>query len=198
MVDELDFLQEEKPKREEEQHAPRKFFTPGTIVLIIGMVAIAVVLGVQLFRQNQVQLQPGITAPDFSLTTYEGEDYTLSELRGQVVVMNIWAMWCPPCHQEAPDFQAIHEDYADQGVVLLGVNWLDIEADALGFIEQYSITYPNGPDIGGRIGEKYNFQGPPETWVIDQEGVIAATFIGSTTYDTLASVLDRLLAGENS
>lgn len=191
-VDELDFLPEEKPKNTEQT----PIFTPGTIMLIVGVIAVTVVLALQLFNQNAERPGPGATAPTFSLTTYDGEAYTLEDLQGQVVVLNIWANWCPPCHDEAPDFQNIWEDYQDKGVVLIGANYLEVDSVALQFIDQYNITYPNGSDVRQQIAEAYQFEGPPETFIIDQEGKVVQYWLGSVDYDTLAGVLDELIGDD--
>jgi len=172
----------------------KRGLSAGSIVLIVGLLAFFGVLGLQLARSNQTQPQQGMPAPEFELVTFDGsETYRLSELRGQVVIVNFWADYCPPCHAEAPDLQDIHTDYQDRGVVMIGVNWIDIPENALGFIDQYGITYPNGTDLGGAFHRDYNVEAPPETFVIDQEGVVQATILGSVTYDRLAGILDQLL-----
>ncbi|MDQ7026597.1 MAG: TlpA disulfide reductase family protein [Anaerolineae bacterium] len=191
MTEELDFLLDDKPKNDDE--IPEGI-TRGTLILIVGIVAVILVLGVQLFRQNQTQPEPGQRAPDFALISFDGELFTRDSLRGQIIILNFWASWCPPCHAEALDLQAIYEDYADDGVLLLGVNYLDIEENALGFIDQYGITYPNGPDIAERIANAYNFQAAPETFIIGRDGKITNLFIGQVNYETLATALDSILA----
>ncbi|MEO1287683.1 MAG: TlpA disulfide reductase family protein [Chloroflexota bacterium] len=193
MVQEPDFLQE-KTKRE---HKGVKL-TPGTIVLIVGIVVFISVLGIQLFQQNQLQPVAGERAPNFTITTYDGETIDSRDLRGQIVIVNMWASWCGPCHAEADDFQQIHEDYASDGVVLLGVNWLDIDDEAFEFIEFYDLTYPNAPDIGERVYEAFNVQGMPETFVIGPDGIVRATFLGGTTYEALSNVLNEVLAEDAS
>lgn len=190
MTAEPEFLQNEKPKHDK---GASGFITPGTIALIVGMIAIVGVLALQLFRQNQTQPLPGTRAPDFTFTTYDGDVYILKELRGKIVIINFWADWCPPCHAEARDLQNIHEEYVDEGVLMLGINWLDIEADALRFMERYGITYPNGGDLGERITRDYNFEGPPETFVIAPDGRIADVFIGQVSYDRLEQSIVALL-----
>jgi len=194
-VQEPDFLQSPTPSTDAEKKNP---LTPGTIFLLVALVLFISILALQLFRQKQTQPVAGDRAPQFEVTAYDGEVYNLEELRGQIVILNVWANWCPPCHQEAPDFQAIHEDYQDSGVVVLGVNWLDIDSEAFEFIDRYDITYPNAPDLGERVYETYNVEGLPETWVIDPDGVVRAFYIGGTNYDALASVLDELLAESGS
>jgi len=169
-------------------------FTPGTIILIVGVIMVIAVLGIQLSRQNQLQPIPGERAPNFTITTYDGEVYDSRDMRGDIIIVNLWASWCAPCHAEADDFQQIHEDYASEGVVLLGVNWLDIDSEAQEFIDFYEITYPNAPDLGEAIYEAFNVQGMPETFVIGRDGIVRATFLGGTTYEALSTILNQLLA----
>ncbi len=191
MEQNVDFLPQSEPQEEK----AKRGLSPGSIVLLVGLVVFIGVIALQLAQRGETQPQPGMRAPDFVLTTFDGtETYRLSELRGQVVVVNFWADYCPPCHAEAPDLQDIHMAYRDRGVVMLGVNWIDIPETALGFIDQYSITYPNGTDIGGAFHRAYNVEAPPETFVIDQEGIVRATILGSVSYDRLSFELDQILA----
>jgi cytochrome c biogenesis protein CcmG, thiol:disulfide interchange protein DsbE len=201
-MDELELIIDGREKSEEirpnrTQPAPtlthRSPLRSGWMV-ILGILVVAVILGVQLAQQNRVQPQPGEPAPLFTLTTFDGETIALEELRGKVVVVNFWADWCPPCHQEAPDMVAIAEDYTSQNVVMVGINWLESESTALGFIEQYGIPYQNGLDLGAKIAQAYRIDAAPETYVIDRNGIIAETIIGPATYDHLAEVLDGLIA----
>lgn len=187
MVQEPEFLQEKTKKT-------GITFTPGTIFLMVGVVVFISVMGLQLFRQNQTQPYAGDRAPNFELTSYDGDTYNLRDLRGQIVIVNLWANWCPPCHAEAEDLQQVHEDYSANDVLMIGVNWLDSDRVALDFIEFYGITYPNASDVGEAFYEAYNIQGPPETFIIGRDGIVQATFIGGTTYEAIATILDDLLA----
>jgi cytochrome c biogenesis protein CcmG/thiol:disulfide interchange protein DsbE len=177
----------------EERPGPqgRRGLSLGSIVLILGILAAIVVVGVQLMNQNAGQPRSGI-APDFSVNLYSGETFTLSEQRGEIVVVNFWGSWCGPCRAEAPLLQAAHEKYADQGVHILGVGFHDTERAARQFIEENNLTYPNGPDTGLRIIERYNVDGAPETFIVE----IAAFYIGPFPDDWLDTTLDSLLAGE--
>lgn len=188
MVQEPEFLQQNTPEKKQFK------LTPGTLVLLFGVVIFISVLGLQLSQQNQLQPIPGERAPNFTITTYEGDVYDSRDLRGDIVIVNLWASWCGPCHAEADDFQQIHEDYEAEGVVLLGVNWLDIDSEALEFIDFYNLTYPNAPDLGEQVYEKFNVQGMPETFVIGRDGIVRATFLGGTTYEALSRVLNDILA----
>lgn len=173
---------------------PKPGFGFGAWVMMLGIVVATVVLGIQLANQNQIQPQPGDIAPDFSLETFDGQPLKLSDLRGRIVVINFWASWCAPCRTEAPELQAIWEDYGARGVVVIGVNWLDAERDARAFMDEFGMTYPNAPDTGETVGRMYRITGAPENFVIDQNGVVVQTIAGPTTYDSLTTMLDDLLA----
>ena len=119
----------------------------------------------------------------------------LSELRGRVVLINFWASWCPPCRDEAPDLQALHEVYKDAGLVVLGINILESSRQkALDFIDEFALTYPNGEDIGQFIANLYRVEGPPESFLIDKQGNIKRFILGTLRFDDLSETIADLLA----
>lgn len=193
MVQEPDFLQDVG-----EQDKTPFTLTAGTLFLLLGFIVFFGVIAFQLTQQQQTQPIPGDRAPHFELVSYEGITYDLEALRGQIVVINLWADWCIACHAEAEDLQQIHQDYGDRDVLMIGINWLDIDSDAARFIERYGITYPNAPDMGEKVYEAYHAQGLPETFVINREGIVAASILGGTNYDSLSAILDRLLAEDDA
>ncbi len=172
----------------------------GSASLFVTVAALAVVLAslaYGLISRGGGPLREG-PAPDFTLKLFDGGEVSLADLQGQVVVLNFWASWCPPCREEAPMLEAVWQRYRGQRVTVIGVDYQDTEAPALAFIEEFGITYPNGPDTRSRIAKSYGVQGVPETFVITGEGEIAEVFIGSPTETQLATVLEQLLSSSES
>lgn len=133
-------------------------------------------------------------APDFTLTTFDGDTYTLSDLRGQVVVINFWASWCDPCREEADYLEQTWRKYKGQDVLFIGVDYVDTEREALKYIAEFDITYPNGPDIGTRISDKYQIQGVPETFFVAKNGELRGNHIGPLKPPQLDDRINELLA----
>ena len=158
--------------------------------LLLGLLGLT---GWGLVKAQQGPLRKGL-APDFTLASFDGETIALSDLRGQVVIINFWASWCPPCREEAAYLEQTWRKYKDQGVVFIGVDYADAEAEALAYIEEFDITYFNGPDLGTRISQAYNIQGVPETFFVTKNGELREPHIGPLYPPTLDNIIDELLA----
>jgi cytochrome c biogenesis protein CcmG/thiol:disulfide interchange protein DsbE len=162
----------------------------GTIFVLLAIV------GWQLLQTNRGQPTEG-RAPDFSITTFDGEEYHLADLRGQVVVLNFWASWCVPCIEEAPELEATWQAYKDQDVMFLGIDYLDAEAKGLEFLAEHGITYPNGPDLRQKISDDYHITGVPETFVIDPEGNITFHAALPINQSTLSQEIEKAKGAGN-
>ncbi|WP_170864409.1 TlpA disulfide reductase family protein [Fodinibius roseus] len=135
------------------------------------------------------------TAPDFTLRTMGGEEFTLSDQQGRVVVLNFWATWCAPCRKEIPDFMELHEELKDDGVLFAGIS-LDEEGweKVRPYAEDMGINYPIMVDDGG-VSRKY---GPirtiPTTFIINKKGQVEYVAPGMLTKDKLQPILEKLAA----
>jgi len=172
---------------------------PSKLARLGRSAAYAIVLALLgLFAFGLVQANSGPRgaglAPDFSLTGFDGRTVTLSQLRGQVVIVNFWASWCPPCREEAAYLEQTWRKYRDRGVVFIGVDWVDTDKEARAYIEEFDITYLNGPDLGTRIAGAYRIRGVPETFFIDKAGVLQGVHIGPLLPPDLDDKIDELLA----
>ncbi len=133
-------------------------------------------------------------APAFRLATLEGRTLDLGELRGRPVVLNFWASWCGPCKEEAPLLERVWKTYRDRGLVVVGVNIQDLEADARRFVRENGITYPNVRDRDGRVNRAYGVTGVPETFFIDPAGRIVRKFPGAVvTWRPWEEAVEQLL-----
>jgi cytochrome c biogenesis protein CcmG/thiol:disulfide interchange protein DsbE len=165
------------------------------ILLWGGLLLLLVVLGIGLFRSQQGQVAVGEPAPDFELISFSGETYRLADYRGSVIVVNFWASWCESCKPEARDLEAAYQFYRGRGDVLfLGVDYVDTEPEALAYLEEFGITYPNGPDLRTKISQAFRIRGVPETFIIDQQGSISHLQIGPyQSLEEIKSTIDPLL-----
>ncbi len=167
--------------------------TGARVLVILGVLGFIGLLGWGLYQVQKEPLEKGM-APDFSLTSFEGQTYTLSELRGKVVIINFWASWCPPCREEAAYLEQTWRKYKDQGVIFIGVDYADAEKPALAYIDEFDITYFNGPDLGTRISQMYNIKGVPETYYVAKDGTLRGNKIGPLKAPELDNKIEELLA----
>ena len=150
------------------------------------------------FRTNPREIPSpllGRPASPFSLALFDGGRFALAEHADKMVLVNFWASWCVPCREEAPLLEATWRASRDKGVIFVGVNIQDAEEAARAFLREFGITYPNGPDPGGRIAIDYGVYGIPELFFIGRGGRILAKHIGAIGPERLVASLDATLAG---
>ena len=137
----------------------------------------------------------GALAPGFSMPSVRsgGGTISLARFEGYVVVLNFWASWCEPCRQEAPGLRAVSEEYGARGVRFIGVDERDNRVDAVAFLNEFSLTYPNVFDPSGILSQRYRLIGLPATVIVDGRGVIVERFLGSVEEDRLRETLQTEL-----
>ena len=157
------------------------------LLIFAAVAAFIMLLASSLGRAQQGPVRVGSEAPQFTLTTFDGETYNTEDYAGQVIVVNFWASWCQPCELEAAELEQAYQMYKDQGVVFLGVDYTDTEPEARSYLERFGVTYPNGPDLRTAISQAYRTVGVPETYIIGPDGTLAAVMIGP--YESLNAII---------
>ncbi len=144
------------------------------IALVLGTAAIILfILGWAVSKKDSDQSIVGKPAPQFSFISNDGNAWNNEILSGKVVVLNFWASWCHPCQQEAEILQQAWEDLQPEGkVVLIGISYEDEPADALAYLVEYGITYPNVVENEEELEKVFRVTGVPSTFLINKEGIV--------------------------
>lgn len=180
---------------------PRRFGALAAVALAAGLIW----TGLSAVPQEATAGGPtsapreGFAAPDFRLTLLGGGEIALSDLRGKVVIVNLWASWCPPCRAEMPALQEVYEANRDRGLEILAVNttYQDSEAAAARFVQEYGLTFPVPLDQTGEVSRSYLLRALPTSFFIDRDGVIRSVVIGGPmSKTTIQTTVEALLGGE--
>lgn len=165
---------------------------------IAGVVIAAIVLAVY-FRGGGPSQSAGPAAltgrqaPSFSVPQLDGAPSELAAYRGRVVVMNLWASWCPPCRAEMPDLQRLYETYRSKNLVVLGVDQGESAQRVRAFARSLGIHYPILLDEQQQYGRVYAALGLPTTVVVDENGVVARGFDGPLSFGQMVSAVKPLI-----
>jgi peroxiredoxin len=125
-------------------------------------------------------LKKGEPAPDFTLPDLDQKMVSLSDYKGKVVLLNIWATWCPPCVEEMPSIERLHQELKDQDFEILAVSIDVLGANAvIPFMKKHNLSFPALTDTKGALKNLYQTTGVPESIIIDKQGNIAEKIIGA-------------------
>jgi cytochrome c biogenesis protein CcmG/thiol:disulfide interchange protein DsbE len=131
--------------------------------------------------------QQGFLAPDFELKTPKGDSIQLSDLRGQAVLVNLWATWCPPCRAEMQTIEKVYDEYEDQGFTVLAVNmtYQDDPFAIMPFVKEEGLTFAILLDETGEMANAYQLRSLPSSFFVDRNGVINEVVIGGPMAEAL-------------
>jgi cytochrome c biogenesis protein CcmG/thiol:disulfide interchange protein DsbE len=131
--------------------------------------------------------QVGFTAPDFSLNSPDGKKYTLSGLKGQAVLVNLWTTWCPPCRAEMPTIEKMYKEFKDKGftVIAIDMTFQDDPSAVAPFTIEHGLTFPILLDETGLAASSYQLQSLPSSFFINRNGIIQDVIIGGPMSETL-------------
>jgi cytochrome c biogenesis protein CcmG, thiol:disulfide interchange protein DsbE len=172
--------------------------TSRLLIFGVGIVILITVFTVVWLQSAKYEpLAVGKPAPDFSLADLNDKPYRLSDFRGKVVLLNFWATWCKPCREEMPSMEILNKNFEKDGLVVLAVSIdrVTTSKDIPPFVKGLNLTFPVLIDSWGRTDKPYKRMGVPETFIIDQQGIIQEIIIGPrdwTRIDNL-QILTKLL-----
>ena len=173
-------------------------------LLGLGLILIAI-SGYFVLKNNSAQTdfsavpaQVNYAAPELTLTDTQGTVHSLADYKGQVVLVNLWATWCPPCKEEMPTFEAYYNKHKDEGFIIIAVNDGDPTPDVLQFVEDYGLTFPIWLDPTYIATEQaFKTINLPSSFVIDREGVIRLQWIGGIDKKALDKFVTPIIEGKS-
>jgi cytochrome c biogenesis protein CcmG/thiol:disulfide interchange protein DsbE len=152
------------------------------VVVVLGTVAYGFV---RLEHRKGFGLKVGDPAPSFAVAPLDGgADLSLGGLKGKVVLVNLWASWCPPCLQEMPSLERLHERLKPEGLLVVGVSGDEDEDPIRKVVRDDKLSFTIARDPRGVMSGAYHATGFPETYLIDRKGVLRAAFIGPVDWDS--------------
>lgn len=168
------------------------------LILLAGAVILAGVFGLVWMQSAKYEpLEVGKNAPDFALNDLNDRPVKLSDYRGKVVFLNFWATWCKPCKEEMPSMEILNKNFEKDGLVILAVSIdrVTTTKDIPPFVKGMNLTFPVLIDSWGKTDKPYKRMGVPETFIIDQQGIIREIIIGPRDWTRLDSlqVITKLL-----
>jgi peroxiredoxin len=163
---------------------------PKMVIAAIVVVVVAVVAYVVLGqREKFVPVEAGTQAVDFALPDLDGNMKSLKDFKGKIVFLNFWATWCAPCEEEMPSMQVLYDTFRNRGLEIVAVS---VDSGDVGpvkeFAKKHGLTFTILHDRKGRVKESYKTTGVPETFIIDQNGIVAEKVWGAKDWNQPASV----------
>lgn len=153
----------------------------GVVAVVVAVLAAGLGVASHFMRDELFPVTVGSAAPDFRAKVLESNQYkTLADYKGQVVLLNIWATWCPPCRAELPSLERLNQEYGPKGLKLVAVTVDDyVSEDSIrNFVRNFGITFEILHDPTHAIEQTYQTTGYPESFVIGPEGSIRKKWIG--------------------
>ena len=148
-------------------------------VAFLAVLAVVGLLGFGLLSKGEVTIAVGEPVPDRELPVLDGDGQSsIADYRGRWVLVNLWASWCDPCRQEAPELERFWRRFREQGVTVLGIDVQDNSEDALAFVREHRLTYPQLRSVGDERGDAFGSTGVPENFLVDPRGRLALIWRG--------------------
>mgnify|MGYP000431930219 FL=1 len=161
----------------------KDFNYPMAVIIFVALTVLVIILSLKLNDSaefsNQVAIESGIPAPDFTFPGLDGKMVSLSDYRGKVVLVNIWATWCPPCVDEMPSMEKLYRKFKGENFEIIAVSIDEPGPKAVApFMEKTGLTFPALIDSKGAIKPVYRITGIPESFIIDKQGILIKKIVG--------------------
>jgi cytochrome c biogenesis protein CcmG, thiol:disulfide interchange protein DsbE len=180
--------------------SPLPLLIAGVGLILLGMAAYILLPKAEASLKKQTQdisavpIKVEYSAPDLSLTDLSGVSTSLADYRGQVVLVNLWATWCPPCKAEMPTLQTYYDTYKADGFAVVAINDGDPTADVIQFAQEYALSFPVWLDPQYIASEKaFKSMNLPSSYVIDRSGIIRLQWVGEISQTMLEKYVTPLI-----
>jgi cytochrome c biogenesis protein CcmG/thiol:disulfide interchange protein DsbE len=157
----------------------------------MAVLALIGILGFGLLSKGEARLETGEPIPVAELPLLGANDTgSVSDYRGSWVLVNVWASWCDPCREESPALQRFHDQHHGKRFTVLGIDSRDVSADALEFVDEFELTYPQLHDSEGEIPDEFGMTGFPESFLVDPDGDVALVIPGPVDEEYLETEVE--------
>jgi cytochrome c biogenesis protein CcmG/thiol:disulfide interchange protein DsbE len=177
------------------------YITLGVGLIFVGVASFALILAVQKNNEAEsptdfsaIPARVEVDAPALTLTDIQGVQHSLSDYRGQIVLVNLWATWCPPCQAEMPNLQAFYNKHQSEGLAVIAIEDGDPSADVIAFVKKYDLNFPVWLDPTYQATDHaFKIMNLPSSYVIDRSGVIRWQWLGAISEQNLEKYIAPLI-----
>ncbi len=174
-------------------------FILGIGLVLIGLASLLILQGAKTGQASQsisnsvIPVAVNYPAPELSLQNVDGKSEALIDYRDQVVLVNNWATWCPPCKAEIPTLQAYYETHTMDGFVIIGIDAGEPQSEVLKFVQEHNMTYPVWFDLENTAMNAFKNQSLPSSFVIDRKGIVRLAWVGEISGEVLEKYVTPLI-----
>ena len=186
-------------RRKKNKHNNGMKFILGVGLVLIGLASILMLQGTknssasQSVSRSVTPVEVNYPAPELSLQNINGQSESLTDYQDQVVLVNNWATWCPPCKAEIPTLEAYYKTHKVNGFVIVGVEAGESQKDVLKFVQEHAITYPVWFDLKNAATNAFHNENLPSSYVIDRKGIVRLAWVGEISQQMLEKYVTPLL-----
>jgi peroxiredoxin len=186
-------------RRKKNKHNNGMKFILGVGLVLIGLASILMLQGTKNSSASQpvsrsvAPVEVNYPAPELSLQNINGQSESLTDYQDQVVLVNNWATWCPPCKAEIPTLEAYYKMHKVNGFVIVGVEAGESQKDVLKFVQEHDMTYPVWFDLKNAATNAFHNENLPSSYVIDRKGIVRLAWVGEISQQMLEKYVTPLL-----